>query len=242
MEAAGALARQQAAVIVLENQLWLLSRQLNRPGGRILQGYLSGLGIVVATQVRTTAISAEGVVSLDGAELLPADLVVISAGVRSNTGLARQAGLQVNQGVVVDEYMQTSHPDVFAAGDIAEFGGMVYGLWAPAQLQGTVAGTRAAGGDAHFNGAPRSTTLKVLGIDLFSIGPVNEPAAHLIDEEGAGCYTAFFFTNGKMSAAILLGDAGLALKVKKAVEEHVDFTALLADHPTAAQIKASLAG
>lgn len=266
LETAGALACQDAQVTVVENQPWLLSRQLNRRGGEVFLGYLKMLGIEVAAPARTIEIAAPGggsaaAVTLEDGRSLPADLVVISAGVRSNVDLARRAGLKVNQGVVVDERMRASHPDVFAAGDIAEFNGLLYGLWAPAQAQGAVAGRNAAGSEASFSGPPRSTTLKVLGIDLFGIGAVNDPADVVVEDalpaavplssafpplrEGRK-YHAFFFKDARMVAAILLGGSGaaaparLAALVKKAVEEKVDFSSVLAGNPGPAEIVAVL--
>jgi nitrite reductase (NADH) large subunit len=245
LETAGALACRGAQVTVLENQPWLLPRQLNLPAAKILREYIQGLDITIVTQARTVEICGDEAVTgvrLEGGETssMPADLVVISAGVRSNVELARKAGLQVNQGIVVDECMQTSHPDVFAAGDVAEFNGVLYGTWAPAQAQGAVAGSSAAGKTSTYSGPPRSNTLKVLGIDLFSIGAVNEPAALLVDKSTDRTYTGFLFQNGRMTGAILLGDATLAAKVKRAVEEKQDFSGLLSGSPEVNKIKEQL--
>jgi nitrite reductase (NADH) large subunit len=107
---------------------------------------------------------------LESGENIPADLVIIAAGVRSNRYLARMAGLDVNQGVIVDQHLRTSDPDIYAAGDLAEHLGTLYGTWAPSQYQGTIAGMNASGDDAIFAGIPRSNSIKVLGTDLLSIG------------------------------------------------------------------------
>jgi nitrite reductase (NADH) large subunit len=244
LEAAGALACQGARVTVLENQPWLLARQLNPAGGAVLAEYLQKLDIHVIAQAKTRQIlagtDAGCSVALEDGQALAADVVVISAGVRSNLDLARRAGLQVNLGVVVDDGMRTSHADVYAAGDIAEFRGMLYGLWAPAQLQGAAAGKNAAGVEAVFSGPTPATTLKVLGIDLFSIGAVNDPAAQVIEEKAPGKYCAFFFKGGCLTGAILLGDARLAAKVKKAVDEKVDFSAVLEDGGGVEEVKGNL--
>jgi nitrite reductase (NADH) large subunit len=243
LETAGALACQGAQVTVLENQLWLLTRQLNAAAGAVFAGHLKTLDIQVVTQAKILQIAGDGstcYVTLADGRNLPADVVVISAGVRSNLELAQRAGLQVNLGVVVDDCMRTSHADVYAAGDIAEFRGMLYGLWAPAQLQGAVAGKNAAGLEGDFSGIPLATTLKVLGIELFSIGPVNDPAARVVEAQDGGKYTAFFFKEGRLTAAILLGDARLSAKVKHAVEEKLDFSPVLTGDPGAEEIKAQL--
>jgi nitrite reductase (NADH) large subunit len=245
LETAGALTCRGAQVTVLDNQDWLLSRQLNCPASVLFEQYLKGLGIQVMTKARTSRIVeiAEGLsgVILEGAsEAIPADLVIISAGVRPNSQLVRKAGLEVKNGVLVDESMRASQPDVFAAGDLAEFQGVLYGQWAPAQAQGVIAGSNAAGGQSTFLSLPPAATLKVLGINLFSIGAVNDPAARLIDEACRQSYTGFLFRDGIMTGAILLGDAGLARPVKKAVEERLDFSLLLAKNCGCTEIKQAL--
>jgi nitrite reductase (NADH) large subunit len=245
LETAGALACRSAHVTVLENMTWLLPRQLNPAAARVFQGHIKRLGIDVITSARTQEIistdqNAAGVILEGAAAPLPADLVVISAGVRSNIQLARDAGILVNNGVVVDECMQTSHPDVFAAGDIAEYQGRLYGLWAPAMAQGTVAGSNAANQPTTFRAVPPATILKVLGIDLFSIGAVNDPDAMLVDQESDRTYIGFLFKNGRMTAAILLGDARLASRVKKAIEEQYRFDDLLAETGSVADIVQAL--
>jgi len=222
---------------VLENQAWLLPRQLNQSAGMLFLDQIKAMGIQVRTLAKTRALLGEGAVQaveLEGGTTLPAGLVILSAGIRSNLALARQAGLSVNQGVLVDERMQTSHPDVFAAGDVAEYKGIVYGTWAPSQAQGAVAGANAAapqGEAAEFAGAPRSNTLKVLGIEMFSTGQISpqQPGDRLIETKKDGQYACFVFRGERMVGSILLGDTFLATKVKKVVESSQDCTGVLGD-------------
>ena len=233
LETAGALACQGVRVSVLESQPWLLPRQLNESASRLFLQQVETLGISVHSRAKTVALVGEeairGVLLEDGT-LLPAELVVISAGVRSNIELARRAGLQVNQGILVDDCMQTSHPDVYAAGDLAEHRGVLYGTWVPSQAQGTAAGLSAAGQTAEFKGLPRSNTLKVLGIDLFSIGQIEakDPADLLVESESDDRYFGFIFHHNHLAGSILLGDTSLSAKVKQAIEEQVDFSIPLA--------------
>ena len=164
--------------------------------------------------------------------------MVIATGIRSNSHLARRAGLEVNQGVVVDNLLATSHPDVFAAGDVAEHHGQVYGIWGPSQYQGSIAGMNMAGGCVEFGGIPRSNTLKVLGLDLFSIGQINPEDASFraFDHEADGRYFRFVFRDNRLVGAVLLGDTKLTAAVKKAVESGADFSELLAKCRTAAEV------
>ena len=232
LETAGALARRGVEVTVLEDQGWLLPRQLNETGARLFLQHVQSAGIQVRTQARTRQIAGDGSASgveLDDGTQLPAGLVVISTGVRSNVQLARAAGLQVQRGIVVDDALRTSHPDIFAAGDIAEHQGVLYGIWAPSQLQGGVAGLNLAGQAAGFSALPGSHTLKVLGYDLFSIGQVAPAGAQdqALQAELEGGYACFIFHEQALAGAILLGDTSLSPRVKKAVEERLDCSALL---------------
>ncbi len=142
-------------------------------------------------------------VLLNTGETLPAEVVVISTGVRSNAAIARAAGLNVNQGILVDDNMRTSHPDIFAAGDAAEHKGIVYGTWSPALAEGLTAGSSAGGGKVIFTGLPRSNLLKVLGIDMYSIGPTapSDPLDFLVEDRSNGHYTSFIFRGNLLTGA-----------------------------------------
>lgn len=245
LEVAGAVARQGADVTVLEGLDWLLPRQLNEQASKILKEKIEEMGIKVVVPAITKALLGEGQVdrvALADGQVLPADLVLISTGVSANLELARSAGLSVNRGLVVDEHMRTSDPDIFAAGDLTEFQGRGYGLWVPAKNQGTIAGQNAAGKQASFLGEPPSTKLKVLGVDVFSIGqfsPVDEGDT-LVAESKNGVYKSFLFRQGKMIGSILLGDASLANRVKAAVEGGKDFSAYVNDKVDAERIVSAL--
>jgi len=235
LEAAGALVRQGANVTVLETLNWLIPRQLNKKAAGIFQAFVERLGISVRTAVKIKELRGEGnvrsVLLEDGSEI-PADMVIISAGVRSNTSLAVQANIKVNQGIQVDEYMRTSQPGIYSAGDSAEHNGVLYGTWAPALAQGIIAGASAVKESMAFKPLPRSIVLKVLGIDLFSSGVI-EPAEGdtLIEQTGTDLYQGFIFHENMLSGAILLGDASASSEVKKAIEEHLDCTPVLAQDP-----------
>jgi nitrite reductase (NADH) large subunit len=238
LETAGGLARQGADVTLLEGFDWLLPRQLNRRAGELLAEFVATAGIKLKTKAMTTEIVGPGCVQevlLNDGTRLAADLVVLATGVRSNSHLARQAGLEVDQGIVVNNHLATSHPDVFAAGDVAEHHGQLYGIWGPAQFQGNIAGMNIAGGRVEFGGIPRSNTLKVLGLDLFSIGQVNpdEAGFQILDEESNGRYYRLVFHDNRLVGSVLLGDTKLTSAVKNAVESGLDYSALLQKHPTA---------
>lgn len=246
LETAGALARRGALVTLLEGYGWLLPRQLNQRAGNILARCVESGGIQLRTKVRVREIlgdeSVRGVL-LDDGSLIDADLVVVATGIRSNSYLGRMAGLDVNDGIVVNNLLQTSHPDVFAAGDVAEHHGFVYGTWGPSQYQGSIAGMNSVGANAEFGGIPRSNALKVLRVELFSIGQIEpvDGSYEIIEKEVESKFFEFVFRDSHLVGAILLGDAGLAAGVKKAVESKMDFSGLLAKHPSASEVLEFLA-
>jgi len=241
METADALARRGADVTLLEGHGWLLPRQLNKIAGGILAGHVQSCGIKLCTKVRTQEILGDervrGVL-LEDNSTIDTDLLVVATGIRSNSYLARMAGLDVNQGIVVDNLLKTSHPDVFAAGDVAEHHGLVYGTWAPAQYQGSIAGMNAAGAKAEFGGIPRSNALKVLQLELFSIGQIEpvDGSFDTVEKQEDDHYFRFVFHDSHLVGAILLVDVKLAAQVKKAVEGRHDFSGLLAKHPSAGDV------
>ena len=198
LEVAGAVARQGAQVTVLEGLDWLLPRQLDAQASAILKEKIESLGIKVIVPAMTKALLGDGKVEnveLADGQIVPADLVLISTGVAANLELAKSAGLAVNRGVVVNEHMVTSNPDILAAGDLTEFQGRSYGLWIPAKNQGTIAGQNATGKETSFLGDPPSTRLKVLGVDVFSIGQFSPSTEgdRLVAESKNGGYQSFLF-------------------------------------------------
>lgn len=245
LETAAALAQRGVEVTLVEEAAWVLSRQVNERAGELLARRAGELRIRLRMGARVKEIAGDervhGVV-LNVDECIPADLVIVATGIRTNSNLARMAGLKANQGILVDDRLASSDPRVFAAGDVAEHRGIVYGLWTAALAQGKVAGTNAGGGTAEFTGMPRITALKVLGVKLFSIGLVtpSDPATVVIEEESGDRYYRFLFTGGRLTGAVILGDSTLNLLVRKAVETQSDFTALLARKPGVGDVIAAM--
>jgi len=245
LETAGALARRGVEVTVIENQGWLLSRQLNEKAARILEKHVMGLGITLCFQAGVAEIAGDTLacrLRLQDGSSLPADFVVLATGIRPDTELARSCGLAVNRGVLVNDHLETSSPSVLAAGDGAEHRGTVYGLWVASQVEGNIAGLNAVGHDVTFEGIPRSNFLKVLGVDLFSVGVVelDDAGDRVIDQETDGAYLRFVCRDNRLVGAILLGDIRAATSVKSAVERATDLGGLLRKVPTAADILGSI--
>jgi nitrite reductase (NADH) large subunit len=236
LEVAGALALRGVSVTVLEGFGWLMPQQLNQAAGELLAGYAAERGISIRTTVRITQIDGDDRVRsivLEDGDSIPAELVIVTAGVRSNTWLLRRANLDVNQGVLVTDTLQTSREELFAVGDIAEHRGVSYGAWAPAQFQGVIAGLNAIGTKTEFAGIPRSNTLKVLNLELFSIGLVHprDGSFHVFERMEKGHYHYFVFHDGQLVGAILLGDMKLAATIKNMIEKKSSCTDLLHTNP-----------
>lgn len=238
LEAARALRQLGLVVTVVEFAPYLLPRQLDAEGAAILTDIMRAAGLQVVTNAASEAIlddgagAARGVALKDG-RTLDADMVLVSAGVRSNLDLARAAQIAANKGVTVDAHMQTDAPGVFAAGDVAEFNGIVWGIVPAALEQGRVAGLNMAGQETPYTDITPSNTLKVVGVDLTSIGVVNPPGEGYeqlrridIDRD---IYKKFVLQNGRLVGAILLGDPKSVAVVSRLVAARADVSAYRAE-------------
>jgi NADPH-dependent 2,4-dienoyl-CoA reductase/sulfur reductase-like enzyme/ferredoxin len=231
VEAAYALHQLGLHVTLLERSAWILRRQLDARAGPLVSKYLERLGMDVVCNADTAAIHGEGRVRMaifkDG-RMLSCDVFLACAGTAPNVALARDAGLSVRKGVVVDDYMRTGLPEILAAGDIAEHRGQVYGLWPAAVEQGEVAGTNAVGGNALYRGTVPVTILKVVGIDLTSVGRVEpqspEDTVIALEDVGGQRYRKLLISRGRVVGAILLGWPLDAPLVTAAVKQQVNIT------------------
>ncbi len=226
LEAGNALRKLEKKVMVVEFFPRLLPRQLDQDGAKRLQGIMEGMGfsfrLGAKTEEITGADKVQGV-SLEGGEELSAEMVIISAGVRPNLEMAESLGLDQDKGIVVDEHLKTNKPDVYAAGDVAAFKGMPYGIWPAAMEQGEIAGINMAGGDKAYGGTTLSTTLKVVGIDLASAGNIdaeNEFESRVFTDELV--YKKIVLENNKIIGCIMLGDTKGFNKIKKMMSEEQD--------------------
>ena len=203
---------------VIEFSPRLMPRQIDSAGSGMLQNKLKALGLNIYTSKGTQSIEGEQCITSlkfdDGSEL-PADMLVISAGIRPRDELARLAGLEVGTrgGIVVNESMQTSDPAVFAIGECALFDQNIYGLIAPGYEMAEVAAEKMCSGHKTFKGFDMSTKLKLIGVDVASFGDpfVTEPDARtiLFEDSNKNTYKRINISNdGKyLLGGILIGDA-----------------------------------
>lgn len=224
LEAARGLRVLGLSVTTLEFFPRLLPRQLDDEGSAIFQRLVENLGIKVGLKAETRAImgndQVKEIVLKDGREF-PAQLVLIAAGVRPAISLAAEAGLQVDRGVVVDERMLTSAPDVYSAGDVASFKGRSWGIIPVAGAQALVAAANMAGDNLLYEEVVPTNTLKIVGIDLTSTGTVVPEGEGFMEirrsDLEAGVYKKAVIKDDTLVGAIILGDKALAKKLERMV-------------------------
>jgi NAD(P)H-nitrite reductase large subunit len=233
LETAFALRSRGCEVTVCEGASQLLGRQLDPDSAAILQAHLESKGIrFVLGDLPAELIGDDRVRALrtTSGTSIEADVVVLSAGVRPNTMVWARSGLHVERGLVVDHALRTSDSDILAAGDVVEHGGVVYGIWPAAQEMGKVAGVNAAGGSGTFSGIPMSHSLKVVDLDVFSIGTTRAQGEGMREIASAPVpprVEKIIVHNGIVVGGILMGDTSLSVRMRAWVQERRDVTSLL---------------
>ncbi|MGW7482940.1 nitrite reductase large subunit NirB [Nonomuraea muscovyensis] len=217
LEAADALRGLGLRTHIVEMSPWLMPRQVDEGGGSVLKGHIEGLGLSVHAGAGVQEIVTDsggrvtGLLKPDGT-LLDAQVVVFSAGIRPRDELARACGLEVGErgGIVVDEGMRTSDPAVYAIGECALAGGMVYGLVGPCFTMAEVAADRVLGGGSGFEGADLSTKLKLLGVEVAQFGAMDGALDVTYMDPVGGVYKKLFISDDAQTllGGICVGDAG----------------------------------
>jgi nitrite reductase (NADH) large subunit len=215
LEAAAGLKARGMDVTVLHLMSTLMERQLDPAGGYLLQKAVEERGIKVITKANTKAILGDGTVEaveLADGTVIPASLVVMAVGIRPSTGLAKQAGIEVNRGIVTDNLMRTSDPDVLAIGECAEVGGHIYGLVAPLyEMAKVAAATLASQPGPGFVHSDTPTKLKVTGIDVYSIGDFadgDDRQEIILRDAAAGIYKRLVIKENRIIGTVLFGETG----------------------------------
>ncbi|MGY4829591.1 nitrite reductase large subunit NirB [Sphaerotilaceae bacterium SBD11-9] len=220
LEAANGLMLRGMQVTVVHIMPWLMERQLDDTAGKLLQKSLESRGLKFMIGAQTQALIGDqdggkggrvmAVQFKDGTEV-PADLVVMAAGIRPNTELAEKIGLHCNRGVVVNDTMQTiTDPRIYSVGECAAHRGIAYGLVAPLFEQGKVCATHLAEfGIGRYQGSQTSTKLKVTGIDLFSAGDFmgGDGCEEIVmSDPYGGVYKKLVIKDDKLIGACMYGD------------------------------------
>jgi nitrite reductase (NADH) large subunit len=217
LEAAYGLARAGTAVTLIHLMDRLMERQLDAPAAELLKSLIERKGIKVLLNANTARLHGERRVEgieLEDGRRIDADAVIFAAGIRPNVTLAKEAGISVNRGIVVDDYLQTGAPDIFALGECAEHRGICYGVVEPAYEQARVLAQHLAGSAATYRGSLVATNLKVSGVSVFSAGDfmgARGTETIVLNDIRHGTYKKLVISDGRLTGAVLVGDVGDAL-------------------------------
>lgn len=228
LETGGALLRRGLKVAVIEHNPRILPRQMDPEGATFLQEKMERMGFSFFLNATTEEIfggeNVEGVRLKDG-RTIEGEMVIISAGVRPNVQLAREMGLEIKNGILVNDRLETNLRGVYGAGDCSEHRGRVYGIWPAAQRQGEIAGINMAGGDVLYEGTVVSNKLKVVGIDLTSAGEI-DPEGKLecvVRSDRENCnYCKVTFKEDRIVGCIFLGETKGVSEILHAIENKID--------------------
>ncbi|MBS6678103.1 MAG: FAD-dependent oxidoreductase [Clostridiales bacterium] len=231
LEAAWEMKKAKCHVTVLEAAPLLMGRQLDEGAADMLKLISEGKDIQIHTGVQITDILGEDhvtAVKLAGGEVFPADLVIVSAGVRANTAIAGEAGIETDRAVVVNEKMETNIPDIYACGDCAQYQGINYAIWPQAMEQGKVAGANAAGDFLVYEGVSAALNFHGMGTALFAAGD-NGKNLNLVyktvefKDMGKKQYRKYYFLNNRLCGVILIGDVSAMAKMTQLLEKHATY-------------------
>jgi nitrite reductase (NADH) large subunit len=217
LEAAYGLAKAGASVTLLHLMDRLMERQLDRPAAELLKSLVERKGIRIWLDANTARIHGEtrveGVELSDGRQI-DADAVIFAAGIRPNIALAKDAGIPVNRGILVDDVMQSGAAEIYALGECAEHRGICYGLVEPAYEQARVLARHLADEAKTYGGSVVATNLKVSGVSVFSAGDFTGAEGSetiLLNDVRHGTYKKLVMSEGRLTGAVLVGDVADAL-------------------------------
>jgi NAD(P)H-nitrite reductase large subunit len=220
-------------VTVIEMADRILPRQLDKDASVILEQIVEEAGVNFLKGAGTKEILGDEAVRgilLDNGEIVDADVVIISTGVKANTEIAKDTGIEIKRAIVVNEKMETSVSGIYACGDCAEFEGINYALWSEAIEQGKAAGINAAKGNYIYKTIIPSTTLNAFGTSVFSVGDIgSDPNADYktYETKDNETYTKLYFKNDILAGGILIGDTSKTVKLMDGFEKSKTMTEMI---------------
>ncbi|MEK3862688.1 nitrite reductase large subunit NirB [Paenibacillus sp. FSL H7-0716] len=226
LEAAKGLVNLGMDVTVVHLMEDLMERQLDRNASSMLQAELERQGVKFAMGKQTVELTGEqrisGLQFSDGTSLA-ADFVVMAVGIKPNITVAKESGIAVNRGIVVDDYLQTSMQNVYSIGECAEHRLVCYGLVAPLFEQGMVLAKHLCGSDTNpYEGSVVSTKLKISGVDVFSAGEFMDSPEHTVissKDEWKRTYKKILLKDNVIVGAVLFGDVTESASLQKLVKQ-----------------------
>ena len=232
LEAAWEFQKSGKSVAVIEMLPRLMAKQLDEESSNLLASLMKQQGIEFAVGASVDCIAEQdgracGVRLKDGT-VYPAELVVLSCGIRANTAIAKDAGLVVSRGIVVDQQMRTNQPDVFACGDCAEFHGASFGVWPEAFAMGEIAGANAAGDALIYQPFVPAVTFSGMDTSLYSAGTVDPAAADrvLTSYSSPAALLKFFFSGQTLIGVISIGSVSAMERAAKVFESKAGYQEL----------------
>lgn len=234
LEAANELANMGLKVTVIEMVDRILPRQLDKDASAVLEQIVHNAGITFKKGVGTKEILGDRSVTgilLDNGDIVDADVIVLSTGVKANTKMAEGTGVEIKRAIVVDSRMETSVKDIFACGDCAEYNGINYALWSEAIEQGKTAGINVIGGNHRYETIIPSTTLNAFGSSVFSIGDVgSDPNTEYetFKKTDINGYKKLYFKGGILTGGILIGDTSQTVDLVQGFENKKDMEQMVA--------------
>ena len=235
LEAAWELKKSKCDVTVLEAAPMLMGRQLDEPAAELLKKIAKEQGIDIHTGAQVVEFTGEDRVSsvlLDDGREFPAELVIISAGVRANTAVIEKSGVKTEKAVVVNERMETSAADIYACGDCAEFEGINYAIWPEASEQGRIAGANASGDELVYQEVSSGLSFHGMKTAVFAAGD-NGKNPNLIyktvefKDMGKKHYQKLYFLNNRLCGVILIGDVSRMAELTEALEKRASYKEVL---------------
>jgi nitrite reductase (NADH) large subunit len=216
VEAACGLATRGIDVTLLHIMPRLMERQLDAHAASLLQAAVERKGVTVVLEAQTACIEGRGKVervALQDGRSFAASLVVMAAGIKPETALARSAGLDVGRGIKVGDTLETSVPGIYALGECAEHRGTCYGVVEPLYEQAKVLAHHLADEAARYEGSILAASLKVSGVPVFSLSEfdANDAETIVLEDEAAGTYRKLVVRNNRLAGAVLFGDTADAL-------------------------------
>lgn len=217
LEAAAGLNKAGVHVSVVHLMDRLMERQLDSDGATLLKTALESRGIEVILNAESEAIQGRrkvGALRLKNGRSIDTQMIVMAVGIKPRVGLARIAGLNVNRGIVTNDWMQTSADDIYAIGECAEHRGTCYGLVEPAYDQARIVAAHLTGEQAEYRGSILATNLKVSGIPVFSAGDfaATEGGDRIVfHDHESGVYRKLVVRDGRLTGAVLVGNTDDAL-------------------------------
>ncbi len=231
LEAAWEMSK-SSKVAVIEVADKLMGRQLDDEAGQLMGEIIKSLGIEFRINAKITEITGEDKVTgvkLENEEFFPADLVIVSCGVRANTSLAKAAGIAIERAVIVNERMETNWKNVYACGDCAQYQGMNYAIWPEALEMGKIAGANAAGEDISYEQVPAALTFEGMNTSLFAAGDNGKNPSKVYEtieykDEETKRYEKYYFHQNCLVGVILIGDTSKMVSLTEDLNQGLGYS------------------